>query len=238
MKITVVGTGSTGNCYVLEHGGRYLVLDAGVSTDKVLEAVDYSPELVDACLITHLHKDHILYAPYFINSCIDVYMSEITADLANFPKDNMFIHTGTGLQRFGEWKALPFEVEHDAPGTVGFLISIANNTICYITDTGFVQVAPQGVNILIIECNYIDDMLSPNLAPEQQTRLKKYHMSLDRTKSFISKMDRSKLKYVLLVHMSQRHGFSDRMASEVSEVAGDGVVVDMATAGKEIQCQF
>ena len=60
MTLQVVATGSTGNCYILWHEGRALVLDAGVKAKRIVQAVGYDPSLIDACLITHEHGDHSL----------------------------------------------------------------------------------------------------------------------------------------------------------------------------------
>jgi phosphoribosyl 1,2-cyclic phosphodiesterase len=235
MKVKVAGTGSTGNCYILEHNDRYLILDAGIAPDRVLPMIDYNTDNIDACLITHMHKDHIAYANYYINACIDTVMSRLTAELAGYPIENYFIHTEDSLLRFGGWRILPFDVEHDAPGTRGYLISIGEDTICYITDTGYVKASPQGVTGLIIECNYIDEYLNDLDLSEQQIRLKKFHMSLDRAKSFIGKMDRRKLKNILLVHTSLRHGNTGRMEQEISERVGQDITVTMAKVGKELE---
>ena len=235
MKVKVVGTGSTGNCYILEHEGRRIILDAGIALDRVLPMMDYDTDSIDACLITHMHKDHIAYANYYINACIDTVMSRLTAELAGFPVENYFIHTQDSLMRFGGWRVLPFDVEHDAPGTRGYLISIGEDTICYITDTGYVKASPTGVTGLLIECNYVDACLMDLDLSEQQIRLKKYHMSLDRAKSFISKMDKSKLKNILLVHVSLRHGNTGQMEAEVAEVVGKDITVTMAKPGKELK---
>lgn len=237
MKIKVVGTGSSGNCYILEHDGRYLILDAGIKPEKVLAMINYDTDKIDACLITHVHQDHIKYAGYFLNACIPLMMSNITSDLAKFSENNYFINTDKKLTQFGQWKVLPFEVEHDAPGTWGFLISVGEAIICYITDTGYVKVSPTEVTGLIIECNYIDDFLDKALLSSQQLRLKKYHMSLDRTKSFISKMDRTKLQNILLVHVSARHGNNTIMVDEVSKIVNKTINVEMAKAGKELTWQ-
>lgn len=239
MKVKVIGTGSKGNCYILEQDDRCLVLDAGMPIDKVLKAIDYDPDKIDACLITHFHKDHIMYANHYINACIPTCMSNLTTEFAGFPADSFFIHTSEELMQFDKWRILPFNVEHDAPGTRGYLISIGENTICYITDTGYVKASPKGVTGLLIECNYIREHLeNSNADPVNKKRILKYHMSLERAKSYISKIDRSKLKDVLLVHYSSRHGDSERMVKEIKEVVGENVTVNMAKAGKGFIWQF
>ena len=58
MLLSVIATGSAGNCYALHHGGRILLLDAGVQAQKIMRGIDHRLEDVSGCLITHEHMDH------------------------------------------------------------------------------------------------------------------------------------------------------------------------------------
>ena len=42
MKLTVVGTGSKGNCYILSNGKESLVIEAGVPYEKILRGLNYN----------------------------------------------------------------------------------------------------------------------------------------------------------------------------------------------------
>ena len=41
MLLSVIATGSAGNCYALHHGGRILLLDAGVQAQKIMRGIDH-----------------------------------------------------------------------------------------------------------------------------------------------------------------------------------------------------
>ena len=58
MLLSAIATGSAGNCYALHHGGRILLLDAGVQAQKIMRGIDHRLEDVSGCLITHEHMDH------------------------------------------------------------------------------------------------------------------------------------------------------------------------------------
>lgn len=59
MLLSVIATGSAGNWLrPWHHGGRILLLDAGVQAQKIMRGIDHRLEDVSGCLITHEHMDH------------------------------------------------------------------------------------------------------------------------------------------------------------------------------------
>lgn len=66
MKIDVVGTGSSGNCYLIHSDdGRVLILDAGVPIMEVKKALNFNISCIDGVIVTHKHADHFKYAKDF-----------------------------------------------------------------------------------------------------------------------------------------------------------------------------
>lgn len=55
MLLKVVGTGSSGNTYVLENENEILILDAGCRIKNVLKSIDYKVCKIRGVLITHEH---------------------------------------------------------------------------------------------------------------------------------------------------------------------------------------
>lgn len=55
MLLKVVGTGSSGNTYVLENKNEILILDAGCGIKSVLKSIDYNVSKVRGVIITHEH---------------------------------------------------------------------------------------------------------------------------------------------------------------------------------------
>lgn len=55
LNLTVVGTGSNGNSYILNQNGSRLILDMGKSWKEVLKACEYDVFSIEAALITHEH---------------------------------------------------------------------------------------------------------------------------------------------------------------------------------------
>ena len=62
VRVTVLGSGSKGNCTVVSTSRTRIVLDAGFSCREIVKRMRFSgedPEKLDAVLITHEHQDHV-----------------------------------------------------------------------------------------------------------------------------------------------------------------------------------
>lgn len=56
MLISVLHTGSLGNCYTLENSkGELLLLDAGIGIKEIKQGIDFRIGDVAGCVITHKH---------------------------------------------------------------------------------------------------------------------------------------------------------------------------------------
>jgi phosphoribosyl 1,2-cyclic phosphodiesterase len=62
MRMTVLASGSKGNCMVVSSSRTRILVDAGLSCRELfkrMRAADEDPETLDAILITHEHQDHV-----------------------------------------------------------------------------------------------------------------------------------------------------------------------------------
>lgn len=62
VRVTVLGSGSKGNCTVVSTSQTRIVLDAGLSCREIVKRMRFSgedPEKLDAVLISHEHQDHV-----------------------------------------------------------------------------------------------------------------------------------------------------------------------------------
>lgn len=55
MFMKVVGSGSSGNAYILENNGQTLLLDCGCKWKDILKAMNYNIIDCVGCLLTHEH---------------------------------------------------------------------------------------------------------------------------------------------------------------------------------------
>ena len=59
MKLRVLSSGSSGNCYVVEaDNGKRILLDVGIAYANILPELGYDLMSVEGIFVTHRHKDH------------------------------------------------------------------------------------------------------------------------------------------------------------------------------------
>lgn len=201
MQLTVIGTGSTGNSYCLKHDNDTLLLDLGVTMDKIYKALNFNLSCVDGCVVSHFHNDHCRSVQAIANQFIPVMLSNETQKDLNITSPMLITKNNV---TFKNWYITGFKLEHDSDNT-GFLIlhKPTNTKIAYITDTGYIKVNLSDIDILITECNFVDEIISEQEQDELKDRIRTTHMSLNRLSSYLRKIDVSRLKHIVLVHLSE-----------------------------------
>lgn len=245
MELLVIGTGSSGNAYLLQAGSSALLLDAGLPIRQIVRAVpDW--RRIAGCLITHEHGDHAKSADAVAEMGVKTYMSAGTAEAIR--KDGCLTAFNTlqmlSAASIGEFTVLPFETQHDASEPCGYLIRYepTGETALYATDTYYLRQTFPGVHYWIIECNYVDELMDAQqddgtLSPALRSRLKKSHMSLRRLLDALRANDLRKTRAIVLVHLSSERSDERAMVQAVKEVTGIENVV-AATAGTSIPLEL
>lgn len=114
LKLKVLGSSSSGNCYLIETENSKLILDAGVNFKDVQKALNFDFKSIQGVLITHEHMDHLKYAPNFAINGVDIYASAGT--FAKLDLKGHRFKVIKALQQFtlGSFTILPFDTQHDA----------------------------------------------------------------------------------------------------------------------------
>lgn len=241
MEMIVIGTGSSGNSYLLNESGDRLILDAGMSMKTLIQASGDIRGIV-GCLVTHEHKDHASSAADMMRYGLDVYTTYGTAKAANLSGIRLHVvKTGIPFKK-GNYTILPFPTQHDAQEPCGFLIrhNPTGNTILYATDTYYLKNTFPGVNFWLVECNYSDDLVREQaekgmIEKMLLNRLRRSHMSLYRLKQTLAANDLSQTRKIVLLHLSDGRSDEIQMVSEITEqtgietIAADaGMVIDLS----------
>ena len=58
IDIKVIGSGSSGNCYLANINGTQLLLECGLSFKTIQKALNFKLSSIEGCLVTHEHIDH------------------------------------------------------------------------------------------------------------------------------------------------------------------------------------
>lgn len=229
IKVNVYGSNSDGNSYVISDGERSLMLEAGITLNK-LRNIDFS--VVDGCLVTHSHLDHAKHAKSVTKQTpIDIYTSAGTQETLDINKNRMHTLKSLKEQKIGDWTVLPFDVEHDVNEPLGFFIkSKDDDRLLFATDTFYVRYKFPGITHLMIECNYSLDILDENIASGRigayrKNRLLKSHFELENVKTFIKSNDMSQLQEVWLLHLSDANSDAARFKKEIQAITGVPVYI-------------
>jgi phosphoribosyl 1,2-cyclic phosphodiesterase len=232
MDIKAIASGSSGNCYVISDGVTKILLECGIKYEKILKAVDYSISDISACLISHAHTDHSLSCREIFNAGIDLYMSFDTADEI---KDKGFLVkmvTPSKQFRIGTFEIVPFDNHHcnsdGAPCTcLGYLIysTETQEKLMFSTDTAYISAQFAKLDYILIEVNYISDMLNEFGVDEVEKRRFKSHQSLDTAVDFLNATDKSKLKRVYAIHLSKDRCDKDKVKTALQNAIGTGEVI-------------
>ena len=115
MKLKVLGSSSSGNCYLIEASqADKLILDAGINFKEVQKQLEYNFRGIKGVLVTHEHMDHLKYATNFALNGIDVYASEGTFKKLELTGHRFKIIKALQQFEIGNFKILPFDTQHDA----------------------------------------------------------------------------------------------------------------------------
>lgn len=225
MDIQVIASGSSGNCYRVSDGQTALLLECGLNIQKIKQGTNFRLSETAACLLTHGHKDHSKAVKDIMKSGIDVYCSQGTAEELNISGHRL--HTIKPMQwhRIGTFEVMAFDVVHDTKEPFGFVVRNKTDKLLYLTDTAYSKYSFKGLTRVMVECNYIGDILKQNtetgrLDMTLKNRLLKTHFSLENVKKFLKACDLSKVREVYLLHLSKDNSDVARIKKEIQGLTG------------------
>ena len=218
IRLTILGSGSAGNCAYLETDQVRLLIDAGLSARQIrqrMATLARAPETLTGILVTHEHSDHIagltglaaqLDVPIYCNRLTK---QAIEAQLKIQIKAQIFA-TGASFEA-GDVTVESFSIPHDAYDPVGFLIRTAAGNIGFLTDLGhatkLVVERIRPANVLLLESNHDVKMLQDD--PRRPWSLKQRilsrhgHLSNESAADVAEQILSSALRRLYLGHLSR-----------------------------------
>jgi phosphoribosyl 1,2-cyclic phosphodiesterase len=228
VRISVLGSGSSGNCLVVEADGERLVLDAGMGPNRAATCMRaLGSELVTqraplGVIVTHDHGDHAAHA----------------VPLSRALRAPLFAHDSALLERArsrvpvrsylpGRPLALgPFVVEalpvpHDAPH-VALRVSAGGYRFAIATDVGHVR---HGLRAFLADCDLV--FLESNYCPQlleigpYPPKLKRRvggplgHLANQQTAELAAGLEDTRVARLVLVHLSRANNTRERALDTV-----------------------
>lgn len=232
MDITVIASGSSGNAYRISDGDTALLLDAGIPLQRIKQALNFRVRDLAGCLITHAHGDHAKAAGDLAKAGVDVYTSQGTIDACRLAGHHMKPMKALQEVMIGTFAVLPFDVQHDAPEPLGFLLTSrrTGEKLLYFTDTYYLKYRFTGLTHIMGECNYSMDIVEQSvrngyIPPELVPRLVKSHMSLEHFLDLLKANDLHEVKQIYLLHLSNNNSDAERFREAVQKLTGTEVYV-------------
>ena len=169
--LTVLGSGSAGNCALLETPRCRLLIDGGLSARQMvlrLQQCGVSPLEIDGILITHEHSDHATgLAVWFKQFATPIYCNRLTAEALSAQAPDLSVAwrlfvTGSDFT-IGDLTVQTFPVPHDAVDPVGFVFHHGSAALGVLTDLGcatkLAYERVRQVSTLLIETNHDEKLL-------------------------------------------------------------------------------
>jgi len=232
MELTVIGTGSKGNAYILGNGDEALLIECGVNIKDIKKALDFDLSKVVGCICTHEHFDHSKSIFDVMKLGIDVHSSQGTLK-SRFVDGQPRAKHIVSKQAFsiGNFKILPFDVKHDAAEPLGFLIEHPEcGKVLFLTDTYFCEYTFKGLHNIIIEANYSNEIIDRKFGADSgkeflRNRILRSHFSLANCKDMLSANDLTQVNNIVLIHLSDSNSDEKQFHKEVAELTGKNVTV-------------
>jgi phosphoribosyl 1,2-cyclic phosphodiesterase len=174
IRYAVLGSGSSGNSYLIGFQEESVLFDAGFSLKQMqcrAEEAQFDFSKVGALCITHLHPDHCRGAgvfarktgkPVFVHrALVEGSLKELVS--LRIPSDQLKVFSHNEPFVVGAFTITAFPTSHDSPSSMWFSVGIRNRQFAIITDTGKIDDTMKqhalDSDVLFLEANYDELML-------------------------------------------------------------------------------
>ena len=224
IRITILGSGSAGNCTLIETDTTKLLVDAGLSGRQIaqrLALISRNLEEITGVILTHEHSDHTRGLSVLCKSrALPVYANRLTAEAISTDPEwqdrvriSWRLFSTGGSFEVGDLLVESFSVPHDAYDPVGYVVRHAASGIAVgvLTDLGhatkLVTERMRSMDVLVVESNHDLKLLQEDAvrpwALKQRIMSRHGHLSNDAAATLAGEVASDKLRHVFLAHLSQ-----------------------------------
>lgn len=218
MRLYSLGSGSSGNAFVLMTNQISLLIDCGVSIRACKSALHAlgALETLAGIIVSHEHSDHVRAIPSVLRSH-ECPIVATAGTYAAMRSDARWSRLNAG-QRFTESGVeISFvEVSHDAAEPCGFIVDADQMRVAVFTDLGIVTDAVldalRNADMIVLESNFDPGMLRSGRYPAHLKRRIQSpvgHLSNDDCASALAAAVSSRTRAVWLAHLSHNNNRAD-----------------------------
>lgn len=219
MRFASLGSGSQGNCLIVDAGDTKILLDCGFSARATVERLgrlSVSAEEITGIVLTHEHSDHIAGVFRFASRfSIPVYLTHGTHDAVprgKSPLPECRLIDGHGSFAIGSLEINPFPVPHDAREPVQYVFSNGGHRLGVLTDSGSITQhivdVLQACDALVLECNHDQDLLAASDYPMMLKRRISGnfgHLNNAQAALLLRRIKTRQLQHIVAAHLSQHN---------------------------------
>ncbi len=203
MKFRCLGSGSSGNCYILENNSEALIIEAGIPFMAVKKALDFNISKIAGVVVSHSHGDHAKHVGEYEKSGISVFRP-YESDMER------------QVRTYGEFVIKSFPLVHDVP-CCGFLIwHPETGKVLYASDTEYIKYRFRNLNHIFVECNYSKDLIPEDSV--NRSHVMTGHIELQTVLEFLRANNNPNLQNVVLIHMSAINSDPEEFVAEAGKV--------------------
>jgi phosphoribosyl 1,2-cyclic phosphodiesterase len=239
-RLTVLASGSKGNCSIVASARTSILVDAGLScreTLRRLHAAGEDPHSLGAILVSHEHSDHVSGLPVLARKTkVPVYMTGATHQAWERQVRDPEAPQASRLERLevfaagrsflvGDITVTPFTLPHDAADPVGFAFAAEGVKLAIVTDLGYlppnVRKHIRQCDVLMVESNHDLEMLRGGPYPwavKQRVMSRVGHLSNEALADFFANDYDGRAAFVVLAHLSEQNNHPE-IARETAEKA-------------------
>lgn len=256
-KFCSLYSGSSGNCSLVQTDSTKILIDAGKSCKKIIDALNsikINPAEISAIIVTHEHTDHTTGLGNFSKKFnIPVYANKETWDAMEnqkekIDKNNINFFTFDQFE-IGDIKIKPFPIPHDAANPCAFSLYHNKKKMSIATDLGHfnkeIITNLENSSFILLESNYEPEILKCSPYPYMlKERIKGPYGHLSNTDAgkAISYLTMHGLKNVMLGHLSIQNNFPElaykTVVNELIENNASENIVSLEVASRHEVSKF
>jgi phosphoribosyl 1,2-cyclic phosphodiesterase len=218
VHLTILGSGSAGNCAYVETPETRVLVDAGFSARQIrqrLASIGRTPENLTGILVTHEHSDHVQGLAVLAEKLrIPIYCNRPTQDAMALPSQSNLewrLFTTGDTFEIGDVLVETFTIPHDAQDPVGFLLRTNSVNIGFLTDLGHVTrlivERVRAANVLVLEANHdvkmLQDCVHRPWSLKQRILGRHGHLSNEAAADTAEQIMSADLRHLYLGHLSR-----------------------------------
>ena len=225
IKFCSLYSGSSGNCIFISKDNTKVLIDAGLSGKRIIEAlhsIGENPAELSAILVTHEHSDHTRGVGILSRKFnVPIYANERTwnameREIGPVSLQNKVCFNTDQEFDIGKICVKAFHIPHDAAEPVGYNFFIENKKITLATDIGHITNSLlaylEASDLLFLESNHDIEMLKVGPYPwplKKRIMGDSGHLSNEMAGKVIAYFAGLGMRRFILAHLSKENNFPE-----------------------------